>query len=221
MNSHPGSARNFSDLSNIPSAPKRGEAPTTPPAREPIDPHATDILEMEVADSSPTFNSYPDFEEPAPHASIQETPALQEAPRRYIQGVIHAQQAFLITNVLRGESQTLFQPQMVWTLGRNRQAAFPLQDKEMSRRHAVIQYIPQKGFYLIDLNSMNGSFVNGTRVQQRHLLQDGDRVHLGNTTFTFFVSRRSYTLEGIHPEVLARLNASASRNSYLENDASA
>ncbi|WP_442941216.1 FHA domain-containing protein [Nostoc sp.] len=33
-----------------------------------------------------------------------------------------------------------------------------------------------QGFYLIDFNSTTGSFVNG------------DRIHLGNMTFDFFVN---------------------------------
>ncbi len=138
--------------------------------------------------------------------------------KHYVQGVLQGQQAYLITNLLRGESLTLFQPQMVWTIGRNRQAAFPFTDKKLSRRHAVIQYVPQKGFYLIDLNSMNGSFVNDGQVQQRQLLQDADRVHIGRICFTFFVSHLYRQLEEMHPEVLARLNALDTRSAPLPTE---
>lgn len=126
----------------------------------------------------------------------------------YIQGIVQGQRAWLITNLLDGQSQTLFQPQMVWTLGRNREAALPLQDRAMSRRHAVILYVQNAGFQLIDLNSMNGSFVNGTRIQHRTWLKDGDRLRLGNTDFTFFLSNGNVrSVVAIHPEVLARLTA--------------
>ncbi|HEY9908317.1 MAG TPA: FHA domain-containing protein [Thermosynechococcaceae cyanobacterium] len=130
-----------------------------------------------------------------------------ETNLKYVQGVVYGQQAYLITNLLRGESQTLFQPQMVWTIGRNREAALPLQERDLSRRHAVILYTSGEGFQLIDLNSMNGSFVNGSRVQQRCLLKDGDRLRLGSTDFTFLFSRSYRTLDSIHPEILARFNA--------------
>ncbi|HEY9896582.1 MAG TPA: FHA domain-containing protein [Candidatus Sericytochromatia bacterium] len=126
-------------------------------------------------------------------------------PLKYIQGVVQGKQAFIITN-LPNESQTLAQPQMVWTIGRNREAAIPLKDRAMSRRHAVILYIQDVGFQLIDLNSMNGSFVNGERLQQRHILKDGDRIRVGSINFTFYVSHRSRALTAIHPEVLARFN---------------
>lgn len=131
-----------------------------------------------------------------------------EKELRYVQGVVQSRHAFIITNLLQGQSQTLCQPQMVWTLGRNRGAALPLQDRAMSRRHAVILYIQSVGFYLIDLNSMNGSFVNGVRIQQRQLLADGDLIQLGSTNFVFFLSHGVQAIDAIHPEVLARFNTS-------------
>ena len=125
-------------------------------------------------------------------------------PRWYVQGVVMGQRACIITNLLGGGSQTLFQPQMVWTVGRNREAALPLRDRVLSRRHAVILYQPEEGFYLVDLNSMNGSYLNGVRVQQRELLHDGDILRLGNIEFSFFISGNSRSVEPLHPEVLAR-----------------
>ncbi len=130
---------------------------------------------------------------------------------RYIQGVVQGRRVYLVTNLL-GESEILLQPQMVWTIGRNREAALPLKDRAMSRRHAVLLYVREVGFQLIDLNSMNGSFVNGVRIQQRHLLKDGDRIRLGSVNFTFFVSRSFRALDPIHPEVLARFNDAESRS---------
>ncbi|MBW4582774.1 MAG: FHA domain-containing protein [Tildeniella nuda ZEHNDER 1965/U140] len=139
------------------------------------------------------------------------TPEAPSEPPKYIQGVVRGTQAFLITN-LPDESQTLAQPQMVWTIGRNREAAIPLKDRAMSRRHAVILYMQNVGFQLIDLNSMNGSFVNGERIQQRRVLKDGDRIRVGSINFTFYVSHRSRALEPIHPEVLARFNTTEPRS---------
>ncbi|PSB25122.1 FHA domain-containing protein [Stenomitos frigidus] len=132
-------------------------------------------------------------------------------PPKYIQGVVQGKQAFIITN-LPDETQTLAQPQMVWTIGRHREAAIPLRDRAMSRRHAVILYIQSVGFQLVDLNSMNGSFINGERIQQRRVLKDGDRIRVGSIHFTFYVSHRSRALDPIHPEVLARFNTTQSRS---------
>jgi len=136
---------------------------------------------------------------------------ISDVPRFYIQGVVRGQHAYLITNLLGGESETLLQPQMVWTMGRNRQTALPLQDTGLSRRHALIQFIRGEGFYLVDLNSMNGSYVNGVRIRQHHLLEDGDRVQMANTTFTFHSSRRHKTLPVIHAEIMTYLDDARSR----------
>ncbi|KAM3106002.1 FHA domain-containing protein [Phormidesmis sp. 146-33] len=124
---------------------------------------------------------------------------------KYVQGVLQSGQVYLITNLLQDQSQTLIQSQGVWTIGRHRAAALPLQDRKMSRRHAVILYADRQ-FYLLDLNSMNGSYVNGDRVKQRQVLQDGDQVCLGHTKFSFYVSQTSRTLDLIHPEVFSRFS---------------
>ena len=137
-----------------------------------------------------------------------EIPSSPESSK-YLQGVIQGKRAYVITNLL-GESEILVQPQMVWTIGRNRDAAIPLKDRVMSRRHAVLLYSVDVGFQLIDLNSMNGSFINGSRIHQRQPLKDGDHIRLGSINFTFFVSRHARSLDAIHPEVLARFNESGS-----------
>jgi pSer/pThr/pTyr-binding forkhead associated (FHA) protein len=144
--------------------------------------------------------------------STIEAPVTPEAKPRYIQGIVSGKQAWLVTNLLKSESITLRQPQMVWTIGRNRSAALPLHDRKLSRRHAVILYIPNEGFYLIDLNSMNGSYINGAKVQQRQRLHDGDCLCVGSTRFFFFVSGQERVSDALHPEVLARLNDAEARN---------
>lgn len=137
--------------------------------------------------------------------------AIDNAPRYYVQGVVMGQRACIITNLLGGMSQTLLQPQMVWTIGRNRDAALPLRDRALSRRHAVILFLPSEGFYLVDLNSMNGSFLNGARVPQRQRLHDGDVLRMGSVEFNFFVSGHSKSVSPIHPEVLARFTNPATQ----------
>jgi hypothetical protein len=130
--------------------------------------------------------------------------AVKPAPG-YIQGMIRGPHAYLITNLRNDQSSILIQPQMTWTIGRNRDAAFPLHDRMLSRRHSVLMYVKNEGFYLVDLNSMNGSYVNGARVENRVALQDGDFIRVGQTEFFFFLSTGYRKLEAIHPEILKRL----------------
>ena len=50
----------------------------------------------------------------------------------------------------------------------------------MSRRHALIR-IDHSAFFVMDLDSTNGTFLNGRRLQPRnqHLLVSGDVLRLG------------------------------------------
>ncbi|MBE9028755.1 FHA domain-containing protein [filamentous cyanobacterium LEGE 11480] len=129
----------------------------------------------------------------------------RQTPPKYMQGVVRGQQAYLTTNLLEHGSLMLLQPQMVWTLGRHREAGIPIKDRMLSRRHASIVYLREEhAFFLLDLNSMNGSYVNGIRVDQQRL-KDGDFLRIGNTEFVFFVSEEYENLEPLHAEVHAKL----------------
>jgi len=124
-----------------------------------------------------------------------------------VTGVIEGQQVSLITNLVDGKTQTLFQPQGIWTIGRDQRLALTIQDRRLSRHHAAIQYVKYQGFYLVDLNSTNGSFINGKPVRGRMLLRDGDHVRLSNFTFYFFLCYQTKTLDDIPPDILAKLEA--------------
>ena len=127
---------------------------------------------------------------------------------RYVTGVCQGKQAYLVTNLVRGRTQTLFQPQGIWTIGRDRQLAISVSDRHLSRHHAVIQYVENQGFYLVDLNSTNGSFVNGEPLQGSVLLQDGDRIRLSTLAFCFFLCQDTHTLDRVPPTILAELQDS-------------
>jgi pSer/pThr/pTyr-binding forkhead associated (FHA) protein len=135
----------------------------------------------------------------------------------YVQAILNGQQAYLTTNLVEGKTQAVHQPQMVWTIGRNRRLALPISDKRLSRLHAVLQYIPDRGFYLVDLNSTNGSYVNGEQVRHSALLKDGDRVRLGSLAFNFFVCQNAHTAEAVPDAVLSQLNASAPLPGEIES----
>lgn len=62
-----------------------------------------------------------------------------------------------------------------------------IDDDAVSRFHARIlaeQLVDHLQFYVHDLASANGSFVNGQRISQ-HPLRDEDRLTIGQTTFVF------------------------------------
>ena len=66
------------------------------------------------------------------------------------------------------------------SIGRDAANALALKDNGISRRHASIGR-DGAGWVLIDLNSRNGSLVNGKRVQ-RQALADGDLIRIGAVT---------------------------------------
>lgn len=130
----------------------------------------------------------------------------------YIQGLIEGDgsassgRVQLVTNLIDGQTQTLTQPQNIWTIGRDsRQVGIPMQDKRLSRCHAAIRYIEGKGFYLADLNSSNGSFLNGDRVREARRLQQGDQIRLGGSTIVFFTGSTQRDLPPVSADLLEQI----------------
>jgi len=61
-------------------------------------------------------------------------------------------------------------------------------DRKVSRRHAVVHRQDVHEFFLVDLGSQNGSYVNGLRVALPERLKDGDRITLGQYGLKFHQS---------------------------------
>jgi two-component system, cell cycle response regulator len=89
-------------------------------------------------------------------------------------------------------------------IGRSGECALAIKDDGVSRRHARIKRI--FGLYFVsDLESANGTFVNGQRVSMAQL-SDGDQIRVGGSTLKFVAnhheaeySRRAFTLATIDP----------------------
>jgi adenylate cyclase len=60
-----------------------------------------------------------------------------------------------------------------------------LESPKASRRHAIINLQDVGEFWLIDLGSSNGTFLNKRRVHQPVRLSDRDTITVGDTVFTF------------------------------------
>jgi hypothetical protein len=68
-------------------------------------------------------------------------------------------------------------------LGRSEDNQIQIARPGVSRRHALIVATPS-GFTIKDLQSQNGTFVNGDRITERPLV-DGDCILIGNAELTF------------------------------------
>ena len=70
-------------------------------------------------------------------------------------------------------------------VGRSDKNSIVLADDLASRNHAMLQRSDEGRFYITDLGSSNGTFVNGARICTPVILQAGDRIGIGNHEFRF------------------------------------
>lgn len=68
-------------------------------------------------------------------------------------------------------------------IGRGVKNEIRILDTEVSRQHAAI-HLDQECYYLADLDSSNGTFVNGKHIRQMEL-HDGDRIQIGRSVLLF------------------------------------
>jgi hypothetical protein len=143
-----------------PSAPMPLPPVPAPPTPAPAAPPAL----PDVPVPPPLFFEPPPFDPPADATTI--TPAEQ----REELVIVHDNQRTPIEGA-------------VVQIGRAPGCDVVLDDRNVSRRHAEIR---RRGpvVVLIDLDSTNGTIVNGRRVRE-HPLADGDRITLGNSRLTF------------------------------------
>src|SRR5215212_2515528 len=69
-------------------------------------------------------------------------------------------------------------------VGRGDDATLRLSDPEVSRQHATLRR-EGANYWVVDLGSANGSYVNEQALTVPRMLQDGDRIQFGNTKLLF------------------------------------
>ncbi|MCS6976720.1 MAG: SpoIIE family protein phosphatase [Gemmatales bacterium] len=108
-------------------------------------------------------------------------------------------------------------------LGRMSSVDLRLESREVSRLHARISRVNNR-FFLEDLGSSNGTFVNGMRVQQRIELREQDQIRIGPFVLRFEESEAGESQPLIRAEVtvhssnvdLFRLDAERKLKAVLE-----
>lgn len=93
-------------------------------------------------------------------------------------------------------------------VGRGEEATIRLGDAGVSRQHATIR---REGvhYWLVDLGSANGSYVNDVALTTARVLRDGDRLQFGSAIFLFdqsesTISNHDTTMLGMKTQVLRR-----------------
>lgn len=77
------------------------------------------------------------------------------------------------------------------TIGRDEENHIVLNHNSISRQHALITK-RNDSYYLEDLKSTNGTFLNGNRVTSKVPLKDNDVIFIGNTKMVFHSDRIFY-----------------------------
>jgi adenylate cyclase len=81
------------------------------------------------------------------------------------------------------------------SIGRAPDNSLPLADNEVSRRHAIIQAQGEREFWLVDLGSANGTYVNSRRISQSVRLHNGDIIRIATSELEFCTE----ILSAMHP----------------------
>ncbi len=110
--------------------------------------------------------------------------------RYYIQAVVIGRKTFLATNLTPERAVHFTAMSSCWVLGRNSTCAIPIHQRSVSRCHAVIGRHVEEGFFISDLGSSNGTWVNGDRlpITARRPLRNGDLIRLGTIELEFFIT---------------------------------
>lgn len=121
---------------------------------------------------------------------ILDAPERCEISAHYIQAVTAGRTAFLTTNLPDVRSTNVTEAATTWLIGRSNTCAIAILDKCVSRCHAVIGHHPNQGFYIMDIGSSNGTFVNRSRLVplEQRFLNDGDLLEFSKIRTEFFIS---------------------------------
>lgn len=88
----------------------------------------------------------------------------------------------IVNGPYRGREKTLGEKSL--TIGRDAEAGIQILDRSASRFHAEI--FPVGGMYFVrDLDSKNGTYVNDERLGDEELLREGDVIKIGTTELVF------------------------------------
>jgi diguanylate cyclase (GGDEF)-like protein len=124
-------------------------------------------------------------------ASLDDEATEADADRTVIQGIpkiapsSEKRQASLIV-ISGGSAGKIFRlSREPMTIGRAKDCEISIDDEGISRRHARLQQDNFGNVTIEDLGSTNGTYINGTRINQQ-ALRDGDKVQVGSITILKF-----------------------------------
>jgi ABC-type multidrug transport system ATPase subunit len=102
----------------------------------------------------------------------------------------------MVYSVIKGEGNQKWRHYFIndsqsITIGRTEDNSIAVKHSSVSRKHAEIVK-KASGFFLRDLGSTNGTFLNGSAVSTEEELREGDVIFIGNTKFIFYKDKLVY-----------------------------
>ena len=94
-----------------------------------------------------------------------------------------ARKARLVYRISEGEQELNLEPTEETSVGRHPKCSITVSLPSVSRRHARI-FFEAGGYYVQDLDSSNGTYINGQRVHKGSLT-DGDELRCGDFKINF------------------------------------
>ncbi|MBN21634.1 MAG: hypothetical protein CL678_10145 [Bdellovibrionaceae bacterium] len=92
------------------------------------------------------------------------------------------------------------------SIGRGKRCDLVLEDKRSSRKNSVIKRVGAN-FLIQDLDSSNGTFVNGAKVQEQ-ILNSGDLIKIGSTEFEFLAKDGNFEHQELEFQPVEEIPAS-------------
>ena len=74
----------------------------------------------------------------------------------------------------------------ITSIGRHPMQSIQVLDPQVSKAHLVVEYTPQRYWVVRDKGSLNGTELNGHRLEGSQRLKHRDRIRVGNCTMLFW-----------------------------------
>ncbi len=90
----------------------------------------------------------------------------------------------------------------IWSIGRHPDCLLQIPAKEVSRKHCELT-IGEGGVSVADMESANGTYVNGQRVRKKSL-RPGDQLRIGPATFVVQIDgkpEKITPIDGVEPKL--------------------
>ncbi|MCE2669374.1 MAG: FHA domain-containing protein [Microcystis sp.] len=100
--------------------------------------------------------------------------------------ILLGQNPYLLLHTEKGQRFFPLVGRAYWTIGRSKDNDIVIKDHCISRNHAILQSTETGDFYLIDLGSRNGTFVNGRRVAIPVTIHSKEQITFGKTEVQFY-----------------------------------